>query len=150
VGIRKAKRADLDQLEAIENNVFVYDRLSRRSLRDYIASPRVEMLVATQGREIAGYSLVAFRKDSALARLYSLAVAPQWNGKGLGRALLEASEKAARRRGATVLRLEVRSENQPAIGLYTKAGFECFDRIDDYYEDGATALRFEKSLRIRR
>ncbi|ACB94725.1 GNAT family N-acetyltransferase [Beijerinckia indica] len=146
MGVRKARLADLAKLEALECAAFAHDRLSRRSLRAYILSPRVIMLVAIHERVLAGYSLVAFRKNSSVARLYSLAIAPEKSGRGLGGALLAASEKAARRRGAARLRLEVRVDNQPAIALYNKAGYRPFDKIDDYYEDGTSALRFEKDL----
>jgi hypothetical protein len=46
-----------------------------------------------------------------------------------------------------LLRLEVREDNLRAIGIYEKAGFRRIGRETDYYEDGAPALRFEKTLR---
>jgi ribosomal protein S18 acetylase RimI-like enzyme len=52
----------------------------------------------------------------------------------------------ARRHGASVLSLEVRVGNRPAIALYRKAGYREQGRVDDYYEDGATAIRFAKAL----
>jgi ribosomal protein S18 acetylase RimI-like enzyme len=45
------------------------------------------------------------------------------------------------------LRLEVRIDNKRAIALYEKNGYARFDEIEDYYEDGATAVRMEKGLR---
>ncbi len=52
---------------------------------------------------VAGYSLVAFRKGSFRARLYSVALDPAKQGRGLGRFLLGASEQAASARGALVM-----------------------------------------------
>ncbi len=131
---------------AIENQCFTSDRLSRRSLRYFLAAPNAALLVAQIRGTVAGYSLVVFRKGSAIARLYSIAVDHAFRGRNLGLTLLKASETAARGRGATLMRLEVRSRNRRAIALYEGRGYRRFGRIEDYYEDGATALCYEKIL----
>ena len=146
MSIRDAHRSDLAALVAIENQCFASDRLSRRSLRYFLAAPSATLLVAQSRGAIAGYSLVAFRKGSAIARIYSIAVDQAFRRRKLGFALLKASEKAARAHGAARMRLEVRSRNRPAIALYERHGYRRFGRIADYYEDGAAALCYEKSL----
>jgi ribosomal protein S18 acetylase RimI-like enzyme len=146
VQIRKALRFDLDALVAIENRCFTSDRLSRRSLRYFIAAPNAILLVAKIERVATGYALIAMRKGSAIARLYSIAIDPDFRGRNLGLALLKAAEKAARSAGATIMRLEVRSRNRRAIALYEGQGYHRFERIEDYYEDGATALCYRKLL----
>ena len=45
------------------------------------------------------------------------------------------------------MRLEVRGRNRRAIALYEGEGYCRFGRIEDYYEDGAPAFRYEKALR---
>ena len=144
--IRKAHQSDLAALVGIENQCFASDRLSRRSLRYFLAAPSATLLVAQDRGAVAGYSLVAFRKGSAIARLYSIAVDQAFRGRNIGCALLKAGEKTARARGATLMRLEVRSRNRPAIALYEEQGYRRFGRIADYYEDGAAALCYEKHL----
>ena len=142
-----ARRDDLDALERLENAAFPGDRMSRRALAHAITSPSLCFLVArSTGHGLSGHALVAFRKGSQLARLYSLAVMPGMTGQGLGRRLLKAAEKAAKNRGAERLRLEVRADNEAAIRLYDQNGYARFARIDDYYEDGEAALRYEKRL----
>jgi [ribosomal protein S18]-alanine N-acetyltransferase len=126
--------------------VFDRDELSRRSLRYYIGATTAVFLVAELETAIVGDAIVAFRRDSSVARLYSLAVAPSATGRGLGRALLRRCEREADARGSGKLRLEVRADNAAAIALYRSAGYHEFGRYDDYYEDGASALRFEKDL----
>ncbi len=144
--IREAHPSDLGALVAIENQCFTSDRLSRRSLRNFLAAPSATLLVAEWHGAVAGYSLIAFRKGSAIARLYSIAVDQAFRGRNLGRALLRASEKVARARGVTSICLEVRSRNRRAITLYERQGYRRFDRIADYYEDGAAAFCYEKNL----
>jgi len=42
--------------------------------------------------------------------------------------------------------LEVRADNARAIALYEERGYEKFGTVADYYEDGASALRYRKRL----
>jgi [ribosomal protein S18]-alanine N-acetyltransferase len=146
VPIRQGLRSDLDELVALETQCFESDQLSRRSLRYFLTVPNAALLVADMRGVVAGYALVAFRKGSQIARLYSIAIGPDFRGRNLGLALLKAGEKAARMRGARLMRLEGRSRNRRAIGLYEREGYCRYSRIEDYYEDGATALCYEKTL----
>ena len=93
-----------------------------------------------------GSALLFFRRGSALARLYSLATATAARGRGIGKALLQAAEAEARRRGAARLRLEVRRDNAAAVQLYEKHGYHRIAELAAYYDDGADAWRYEKSL----
>ena len=153
ITIRKGTLADLDRLIAIENAAFQGDRLSRRSLRAYLTRRNVSLLVAeaTIGgfAQAIGYALLAFRKDSKKARLYSIASDPEYrlgSGRGLGRRLLAACEEEAARRGAESLVLEVRADNGRAIALYEARDYVKFATIPGYYEDGTSAERYEKRL----
>ena len=146
VHIRPAIVSDLDAVERLENTVFAGDRLSRRSLRYYIDAPTVRFLVLDEAQGLIGDAIVAFRRGSGIARLYSIAIDPAAAGRGLGRRLLAACEEAAGERKARALRLEVRSDNVAAIALYESAGYGRFGLYPDYYEDGAAAVRFEKSI----
>ena len=142
--VRPATPADLPAIEAIENAVFEGDRLSRRSLRYFLSACTAMVLVLALQDQVLGYSLIAFRKGSRRARLYSIALSPGEHGRGLGRFLLRSSENAARAHDAAFMRLEVRTDNPAAIALYEKNGYRAFGRIEDYYEDGARRLTFRK------
>ncbi len=144
--VRKAHPSDLDAIERIESKVFEGDRLSRRSLRHFVTATTALMLVLVFQDRVLGYSLVGFRKGSARARLYSIALDPTEQGHGLGRLLLGASERAAKAHGAAFMRLEVRADNAGAIALYRQNGYRIFGRYEQYYEDGGEAIRFEKAL----
>jgi ribosomal protein S18 acetylase RimI-like enzyme len=146
IRVRKAGRADLDVLTDLEQRVFATDRLSRRSLRRFLSSPTAEVIVAEEGGRLAGTAIVLFRPRSLIARLYSLAVAPQMGGRGAGVMLLAAAEAAAFARDCRVIRLEVHVTNHAAIARYRKSGYREVGRIRRYYEDGGDALRFEKRL----
>jgi ribosomal protein S18 acetylase RimI-like enzyme len=144
---RAGKPADLDTLLDLEAKVFSSDRMSRRSLRHFLVSRTAKVIVAETGGAIAGCAVVLFRPNSILSRLYSIAVDPAQCGRGIGPALLAASETAAIARGCHVQRLEVHQRNKRAIQLYRKSGYQQFGRYERYYDDKAAALRFEKLLR---
>jgi ribosomal protein S18 acetylase RimI-like enzyme len=144
--LRPGVRSDLDNLLTLERCAFAGDQLSRRSLRHFLGSPTAALLVAEQDDRLAGYALVLFTARSGVARLYSIAVAPEWAGRGVGVLLLAAAEAAARGRGYRVMRLEVDATNARAIARYRKAGYAAFTRRPGYYENGADALRFQKQL----
>ena len=146
VAIRAAGPADLATLQAIETACFTQDRLSPRAMARHLRSGNAEVLLATLGAAPAGYALLLYRSTTSLARLYSIATLPSARGKGVGRRLMGALERAARKRGCDRLRLEVREKNRPAIALYEALGYRRIGRYDNYYEDGAPALRFEKQL----
>jgi len=108
--------------------------------------PTASAIVAEHDGELAGTAIVLFRPRSAVARLYSIAVAPHKGGRGVGPMLLAAAEAAATERGSAVMRLEVHQNNATAIARYRKSGYREFGRRYAYYEDGGDALRFEKPL----
>lgn len=146
VTIRAAAPGDIDVLLDIENAVFPTDRLDRRAFRHAIRSPTIICLVASRRAEVLGYVTVERRRNSGTGRLTSIAVAPRAAGARVGRRLLAAAEKAAQAATLSRLRLEVRAGNARARRLYEHAGYRALETLDDYYEDGAAALRYEKAL----
>lgn len=145
--LRPAGRDDLAGLVELEEACFAGDRFSRRSYRHLLVRGHADVLVAEDGQgRLAGSAVLLYRRGSSSARLYSLAVRPDLRGRGLGRAMLAAVERAALFRGATRVVLEVAEGNQAALALYLRAGYETKRRLSDYYESGEDALRMQKSL----
>jgi ribosomal protein S18 acetylase RimI-like enzyme len=146
IRIREALSSDIDDLVRLEERAFATDRLTRRRFAALAKSRSANLVVARVGPELAGYALVLTRRGSPAARLYSLAVSPDFAGRRLGARLLRAAECAARDRGADRMRLEVRSDNDKAIQLYCRHGYALTGRREAYYEDGMAALRFARRL----
>ncbi|RIV92372.1 GNAT family N-acetyltransferase [Aurantiacibacter xanthus] len=105
-------------------------------LSDYARTHCVSGLAATPG----AFSLIARCDGEAVAlancfttfstfaaaplvNIHDFAVLPQARGKGIGRALMQAVETEALKRGAAKLTLEVLSGNAPARALYAACGF---------------------------
>ncbi|MCT7656070.1 ribosomal protein S18-alanine N-acetyltransferase [Oceanimonas sp. NS1] len=144
--VRPALRSDLDVLLALEHRCFDQDRISRRSFLRFTEHPQDVLLVAEQNDALLGYVLVLFRRNTQLARIYSIAVSPDARGLGLGRTLLEQAEASARQQGAVFMRLEVRTDNIAAQNLYQQLGYRQFGIYHDYYEDHESALRYQKRI----
>ena len=146
IALRPARPGDLAALVALEQATFAYDRMSPRQFRRHLASANAILLIAEVAGELLGSALLFLRRGSDLARLYSLATAAAARGRGVGRALLCAIEAQAAARGVRRIRLEVRRDNTAAVALYERHGYRRVAALDAYYDDGADAWRYEKTL----
>ncbi|MCK9522348.1 MAG: GNAT family N-acetyltransferase [Proteobacteria bacterium] len=144
--IQPAQPGDLNALLALENTCFVTDRLSRRSWQRLLVRPTAAVLVSRIDNALAGALVLLFRRRSHTARLYSIAVSPQHRSKGIGEALVAAAEALAQTRGCRRIRLEVREDNAASRALFARMGYTAFGEAPLYYEDGATAIRWQKAL----
>lgn len=144
--IRRATRADVDALLALEEATFDGDRISRAQWRRHIGSDSAAVFVSGTSGRIDAAAVVFYRRNAHAARLYSLAVGSHARGTGLGGALLTAAETDARTRGCTSMRLEVRTDNISAIALYERRGYTRIARLPGFYEDGTDGWRHVKVL----
>lgn len=144
--IRPATLKDLDALIWVEQACFDTDRLTRRNFRYLLTRARAETLVYELNSQVVAYITVLFHAGTSLARIYSIAVLPQFSGKGIAAQLMTAAEVNVLEHDCISLRLEVRTDNTTAIRLYEKLGYRQFATRLDYYEDHGDALRYEKRL----
>ncbi|MDQ4011736.1 MAG: ribosomal protein S18-alanine N-acetyltransferase [Actinomycetota bacterium] len=101
-------------------------------------------LAAREGWSLIGYAGMALAGDEA--EIHTLAVDPAHQGRGIGRALLQAMlEHAAE---ATVF-LEVRTDNEAAIQLYRSEGFTVVGTRRAYYRpSGADAFTMRRQASL--
>ncbi|MCO6413938.1 MAG: GNAT family N-acetyltransferase/peptidase C39 family protein [Thiogranum sp.] len=144
--IRSATLRDIEALVEIENLCFDTDRLSRRSFRYILTKANAVTLVAEHEGKVCGNVIVLFNSGTSLARLYSIAIHPEFRNLGLGRKLAEAAEASALEGECAYMRLEIRRDNPASIRLFEKMGYRLIGTHPDYYEDGMDALRYEKTL----
>jgi ribosomal protein S18 acetylase RimI-like enzyme len=79
---------------------------------------------------LVGFSSFAARP---LVNIHDIAVAPQFRGRGIGRALLEAVEADARQLGCCKVTLEVRADNARAMAAYRRAGFQSSQPVETLF-----------------
>jgi len=81
--------------------------------------------------QMAAFAITQVILDEAT--LFNIAVSPDYQRRGLGRALLESLIEALEKRGVMTLWLEVRASNLAAICLYESLGFNQVTVRRNYY-----------------
>lgn len=115
---------------------FLNEQFTKGKLILEVGAPDNIFLLAYSDSEVAGY--VKLRESKIplsletinaleIARIYSLS---HFIGRGIGKALMQASIDLAKEKGKEVVWLGVWEKNQRAIDFYTKWGFEKFDETD--------------------
>lgn len=89
---------------------------------DLAAAPRADFWGCDDGANLIG--AIGLEAYGAVALLRSLAVAPAWQGRGLGAALLAHAERVARQRGITALYLLTTT----AEAFFTRRGYSRLPR----------------------
>jgi len=106
-------------------------------------SPRACWLKAAADETLVGFVAGEKRDHRGHAWIAMLAVHPDYQGRGIGTALLLAAEHALQ---APCLRLTVRLSNARAIALYHRCGYRWVDTYRSYYHDGEDGLLMEKRM----
>ncbi len=94
---------------------------------------------------VIGY--VGFKLQPGGAHISTIAVHPDWRGKGLGKLLLLTTMEKVLELEVSVVSLEVRPSNQVAQQLYRKYGFRFKGVRRGYYRDGEDAWLMEIEVR---
>jgi ribosomal protein S18 acetylase RimI-like enzyme len=110
------------------------DWLARR-LRELMRDPELVVLLA--GEPACGLAVVRFRpalwSEGTDAYLEELYVRPERRGRGLGRALLEATIELSRERDAAFVALNTSEADTAARALYESAGFTNLEQGSPMY-----------------
>lgn len=129
VSLRPMREDDLVAVQAVEERAYEFPwtlGIFRDCLRaDYPA------WVLEEGGVIIGYVLMSVAAGEA--HILNVCVAPEHQGRGLGRKLVRAILHVARGCGAERVFLEVRPSNVGAIALYHDEGFNEIGRRPRYY-----------------
>lgn len=91
--------------------------------------------IVEAGGGIVGHGVVSVAVGET--HILNICIAPEWQGHGFGRQLLQHLLDVSRGHGALMAFLEVRPSNVTAIRLYESAGFGEVGRRRDYYPGGA-------------
>jgi ribosomal-protein-alanine N-acetyltransferase len=141
--IEPATWRDLNSLRHLEKVCFPKDAWPLWDLVGVLTFPNILRLRAVTDGQMVGFIACDLQPSEGVAWVATIGVLPEYRGRGIGRALLEACEK---RLDLPRVRLSVRISNQVAIQLYQTSGYQRSGLWPVYYQDGEDALIMEKTL----
>jgi RimJ/RimL family protein N-acetyltransferase len=115
-------------------------------MRGFVAeniAKHVPQVVAKDGEVVVGWCDISPGWHDTLQHCGSLGMGllREYRGRGIGGELLKACIEVAKERGITRVELETRADNEPALRLYRRLGFEYEGtkrrgmRVDGVYQD---------------
>jgi len=135
--IRKADEGDVREISELEKVCFPEEPWSYEMVYDDIVlNDRTTYLVAvnkeSEEEEIAGYMGVWQILDEG--HITNVAVAPKYRRQHIAENIIDEIINLTKENGIKSWTLEVRTDNDPAIALYEKMGFEIAGVRKKYYE----------------
>lgn len=83
-----------------------------------------DFLLLFAGDELVGSNWLKIDPaEPTIGEIYAIGVAPEHQGRGFSRILMDAGLARLRERGATTTALYVEADNEPALALYERYGF---------------------------
>ncbi len=145
VTLRNMTPDDITAVEVLERRLFPVDAWPMQMFFDELAQidTRRYVVAEADGKIVAYAGLMCIEP---IADVQTIAVVPEFEGRGIGSAILTELIEEARRRGAVEVLLEVRADNPRAQALYVRFGFEQIHVRRRYYRDGTDALIMRLTL----
>ena len=131
-GVRPMTVDDLDAVMAIEQAAYAHP-WSRGNFLDTLAAGHQALLLEA-GPTLIGYYVAMKGVDEA--HLLNVTVAPELQGQGWGRCLIDWLHLWARGEGAQCVWLEVRQSNEVAQRVYVHCGYRRVGVRRGYYPAG--------------
>jgi ribosomal-protein-alanine N-acetyltransferase len=136
--LRPMRLEDVAAAAAIEHASFERGWTPAAFRRELLENRVARYAVALVGGEVAAFAGLWVVLDEG--HVVTVAVAPQWRRRGLGRLMVHTLGAIALGHELDSLTLECRPSNEAARALYRKYGFYEVGRRKRYYADGEDAL----------
>ena len=139
---------DIPVLVSHERAIFKIDPWSSGQFKEEIAGighNRFYLLAESDGQIVAWGGAMHIESADEV-QVFTLAVIPEFRGRGIARTILEEIITWATSKGAKSMSLEARLNNDEAIGLYESEGFTTIAKRRNYYAPGVDAIVMKKEL----
>ena len=149
--IMQRTHAETDYLLSYPDEQSVDEEQEARSLAETERSDNeVELVAVVDGKIVgsAGVTAVGSRRKVAHRARFGISVLQEYWGMGIGRVLMDACIDSARRAGYSELELEVVADNERAVSLYRRAGFEEYGRNPRGYRSAASGYQELVHMRL--
>lgn len=114
-------------------------------VRHAIADPETNVIVVGPPGAVSAFGLMYYADDDAHLLLFAVHHTRQ--RQGIGSALLQWLEDAARAAGASRVRVEARMDNEAARSFYNERGYHECEIVRRMYSGTLDGVRLEKWLR---
>ena len=134
--------SDIIPLMRIEQHAFPVDGYDIFIMQKLIKNSLVFLkLVRPIDMEIVGFIICSNMEGDEraeyirAAELVSIAIDPEYQGQGFGQRLLQDALIELKAKKVQLIRLQVKTNNENAIKLYTKFGFRIIEKLAHYYDE---------------
>jgi len=134
---------DLNAIRQLERLSFELDAWPLIEMIGVLSLPSIERWKAMHSDQVVGFVAADVRRRQNLAWIATIAVHPDFRGRGIGDRLLALAEQ---RSGMPRMRLSVRASNRSAQRLYQRRGYQQIDVWPRYYTGDEDAIVMEKVL----
>ena len=118
----------LMQVEEADDIEFHTTKIVKERIIPSLDSDTARTFVAEIGEKIAGVHLVEL-KNNIVASLAYIAIAPEYQGAGIGSQLIGAAEDYARDKGIHILQTIVHKDNNKSKEFHEKLGYKFFGYV---------------------
>lgn len=140
ISLKEASIADINTIQDIANTTWpiTYGKIlskeqlaymmdliySDESLLNQIQKQKQLFYIAYEETSVLAFLAIEHNyKDEAVTRIHKIYILPEAQGKGIGKLLIDATQKFANENNSTTLSLNVNRFNK-ALAFYQKLGFE--------------------------
>lgn len=148
--IRLATRGDAAAIAALSRDEIEHGlpwTWREPRVRSAIADPQTNVIVVGPPGAVAAFGVMYYADDDAHLLLFAVRRSQQ--RQGVGTALLQWLEEAARAAGASRIRVEARMDNEAARSFYNERAYHEGAIVRAMYSGRLDGVRLEKWLRPR-
>ncbi len=150
--VRPARPSDESFIGELAGQVFSVFGNYQPLLPKWFKAPGIVTYISELDQGRTGYLMLGFFRDARalVGDVLAIAVAPEYQGRGIGRMLLEhaiaACERASEHSPVRAIRLSVADSNARARHLFASCGFALVPGDFGSYEGGQEALHMERPI----
>lgn len=132
MNIIRMTQSRIKQVAQIESLCFSHP-WSEESIYDSFINPCNQFYISVEENKVLGYIGLSVIIDEGY--ILNVAVHPDYQGKGIGKALVKTVDDFAIENNLAFVTLEVRPSNEKAVSLYESFGFTKVGERRDYYSN---------------
>ncbi|MFV0556842.1 MAG: GNAT family N-acetyltransferase [Lactovum sp.] len=142
-----AEKEDIEALLEVEQDI--YEELPwnyQHFYREIVENPQASFILAKKEEEAVAYIGMNWHKKYCIFNISNFVVKTNYQSQGLGSCLLNYALEFSKILEIFSVNLKVDQDNQKAKVFYQYHGFKYQKTIENYYNNGHTAIEMRKEL----